>query len=119
LTQASSREGEMLDLTTEQPIPLAAAADLIPPGRGGKKTHLSTLLRWILQGAKSPSGEIVRLDACRLGGRWMTSREAIHRFAQALTPTHNVPTPAPAPRTPTQRSRASERAERELEKVGI
>ena len=108
----------VIDTTTEKPIPLAQAAHLIPPARRGKKTHLSTLLRWILRGARGPSGEIVRLDAIRIGGRWMTSREVLQRFAEALTPRLDAP-PPPTPRTPTARARASEKAARELEKMGI
>lgn len=108
----------MFDTTLETPIPLAEAAKLIPPARQGKRTHLSTLLRWILRGSRNPAGEIVRLQGIRIGGRWMTSREALQRFAEALTPRLDAPSP-PTPRTPTARQRASERAARELEKMGI
>jgi uncharacterized protein DUF1580 len=107
----------MIDLSAETPLPLAAAAKLIPPGRSGKHTHLSTLLRWILQGVKSPSGEIVRLEAARLGSRWVTSREALQRFSERLTPRSDEPA-SPPPRTPGKRQRASEKADAELEKLG-
>ncbi len=97
---------------------LAVAAADIPPGRDGKKTHISTLLRWILKGAKASDGSIVRLEAVRLGGRWVTSREALQRFAEALTPSvSDVPTSAP--RSPTARRRASEQAESELRQRGV
>jgi hypothetical protein len=111
----------VIDLAVEQPIPLKAACPLVPAARGGKKTHLSTLLRWILIGARGPSGEPVRLEAVRLGGRWMTTREALQRFAERLTPRLDSDTAqAPAaPRTPTTRGRAAERAGRELERQGI
>ncbi len=108
----------MIDLAAEMPIPLADACRLIPPGRGGKQTHLSTLLRWILKGVKGPDGAIVRLDAIRLGGRWVTSREAIQRFAEHLTP-RVADEPGPAPRSPGRRHRASERAAKQLEKLGV
>jgi hypothetical protein len=108
----------MFDTTTETPIPLAEAAKLIPPARQGKRTHLSTLLRWILRGSRNPEGEVVRLEAVRIGGRWMTSREALQRFAERLTARLDAPEPVP-PRTPTQRRRASERAARELGRIGI
>jgi hypothetical protein len=108
----------MLDLTAEQPIPLAAACALVPPGRNGKRTHLSTLLRWILSGARGPGGERIRLEAARLGGRWVTSREALQRFAEALTPAGAGETPA-APRTAGARRRASDRAAAELSRLGI
>jgi hypothetical protein len=108
----------VFDLTTETPLPLSAAAKLIPPGRGGKRTHLSTLLRWILRGAKSPSGEVVKLEGLRLGSRWVTSAQALQRFAERLTPRLGGGAVSPA-RTPKQRERATTRAARELEKAGI
>jgi hypothetical protein len=108
----------MFDTTVEKPIPLAEAAKLVPPGRQGKRTHLSTLLRWILAGSRNPAGERVCLQAVRIGGRWMTSRESLQRFAEALTPRTDQPTPA-APRTPTARQRASDRAAAELSRIGI
>jgi hypothetical protein len=108
----------MLDTTIEKPIPLNAAAGLIPPARNGKKTHLSTILRWITRGAKAPSGERVRLEAVRLGGRWITSREALQRFAERLTPRIDTPSAA-SPRTSGQQRRAAERAGHELDKIGI
>jgi Protein of unknown function (DUF1580) len=108
----------MIDLTAEKPIPLAAAATLIPPARNGKKTHLSTILRWILRGSKAPDGTLVKLEAVRLGGRWLTSREALQRFSAKLTPSTDAEAPAP-PRTPAMQSRASSRAAAELERIGV
>lgn len=110
----------MFDLTTEKPITLAEACRLVPPGRGSKRTHLSTLIRWITVGAKAPNGQTVRLEGLRLGGRWITSREALQRFAVRLTPRlADNPAPAPSPRTTRQRQRASEAAGKELERIGI
>lgn len=109
----------MLDLTREEPIPLAIATRFVPPGRNGKRTHISTLLRWILSGVKVPGGHIVKLDALRLGGRWVTSREAIQRFAEALTPRPDAPVPSQTSRTAAQRRRDSDRAGRELDNIGI
>ena len=106
----------VIDTTTERLIGLPEAARLLPTGRGGRPVTLSCVLRWVLDGAPGPSGERVRLDALRIGGRWLTSREAIQRFGEALTPRLD---PDPPPRTPTARTRASERAARELERAGI
>lgn len=108
----------MLDTTAETLIPLADACNLIPPARHGKKTHLSTLLRWILRGTRNLAGDMVRLEAVRMGSRWMTTREALQRFAEALTPCVDSPHAA-TPRTATQRQSASERAARELDRIGI
>jgi hypothetical protein len=114
----------MIDLNHEAPLPLAEACHLIPPGRGGRRTHLSTVLRWILRGAKAPDGTTVRLEGLRLGGRWMTSRAALQRFAEALTPrlgdlTADGRAAGAAPRTPRQRQRAAQRAGDELERLGV
>jgi hypothetical protein len=108
----------MLDITRESTLSLAQAADLLPPGRGGARPTVGCILRWILKGAKAPSGDLVRLDAIRLGGRWVTSREAIQRFAEALTPQLNGNAVLP-PRSAAKRRQASERAAKELEKLGI
>jgi hypothetical protein len=78
---------------------------------------LSGVLRWVLKGARSPSGQQIRLEAIRLGGRWVTSRQAIQRFAEALTPTFaEMP---PQSRKPTAQQLASERAGRELALRGV
>ena len=108
----------MIDLTVETPLPLAAAAAQIPPARNGRRCHLSTVLRWVLRGAKAPDGTLVRLEAVRLGGRWVTSAQALQRFAERLTPRADI-TPRPALRTESRRRRASERAGADLERLGI
>ena len=109
----------MIDLTTETTLSLSQAARLLPPGRGDRPVTLSCVLRWVLRGARSPSGELVRLEAVRLGGRWLTSREALQRFSEALTPDLTGGQTAPTPRSRGRRQRASERAGRELERLGL
>jgi hypothetical protein len=110
--------GFMIDLSTESPISLNEAARSVPPSRSAKRTHLSTILRWILKGAKAPSGEIVKLEALRLGGKWITTREALQRFAEALTPDLQAEPPQ-SPRSSTARQSASQRAAQELDRIGI
>jgi hypothetical protein len=107
----------MIDLLTETVLGLKDAAKLVPSARQGRPVSFACLWRWVLHGAKAPDGERVRLEAVRLGGRWVTSREALQRFAERLTP-QAQDQPAP-PRTPRQRRRAAERAEKELERMGI
>ena len=116
--QPQHRGDAVIDLTVEDPIPLAAAAKLLPPGRNGRRCHMSTLLRWVLNGAKGPDGAVVRLEACRVGSRWLTSKQALQRFATRLTPQVDAE-PAPAPRTASRRQRAAEQAAAELDKLGI
>jgi hypothetical protein len=108
----------MIDLTTETPLSLAQAARLLPPGRRNRPVTFACILRWILSGCRAHDGQLVRLEAIRLGGRWVTSREAIQRFAEALTP--QIPSVLSTPaRTSSQRQRAAEQAGRELEQLGI
>ncbi len=109
----------MLDLTAETPLSLEAAARLVPPARGGKRCHISTILRWILDGSRAPDGSRVRLEAVRLGGKWVTSAPALQRFAERLTPRPADAPPLPSLRTPGQRRRAAERAGAELQKLGL
>jgi hypothetical protein len=107
----------MIDLTTESILSLRDAAKLIPPARRGRPCSFQCILRWALEGAKAPSGERVKLEAVRLGSRWVTSREAIQRFAEALTP--RPTSDSPQTRTLRRRRRAAEKAEKELERMGI
>ena len=106
-----------IDLTTESAITLADAAALLPPARAGRPVTAECILRWILRGCRIPgSTERVRLEALRVGGRWLTSREALQRFAERQTPTFND---SPRIRTAAARSRASERAEQRLQAIGM
>ena len=108
----------MLDFTLETPLSLAAAARLVPPARGGKRCHLSTILRWIVKGSKAPDGTTVRLEGARVGGRWLTTLQALRRFSERLTPQLGE-TSQLAPRGPGNRRRDSERAAKELEQLGV
>lgn len=107
----------MIDLTTERPLSISQAADLMPPGRNGARVSVGCIHRWILRGAKSPTGEMVQLEACRLGSRWITSTEAIQRFMDRLTPQLGATTPPS--RSPGTRRRAVDAAARRLERIGI
>jgi hypothetical protein len=107
----------MIDITVEQPISLRDAAGLLPSNRKGKKVSFQCLLRWVLDGSLGPDGERIRLEALRLGNRYITSREALQRFALRLTPPEKKPTRKP--RTPKQARTACEQASRELEEMGV
>jgi hypothetical protein len=102
----------------EHTLRLADIGNHLPPGRRGKRLSLSAALRWVLDGVRLPDGRRVKLEAIRCGNKWVTSLEALERFAAAQTPPLDGD-PVPTPRTPTARRRASERAARELEKAGI
>jgi hypothetical protein len=114
--QYSRGESIMADILQENRLSLedVCKGKIIPPARGGRRCHISTLVRWITIGAKAPDGRRVRLQAVRLGNRWVTSQAAIRRFCEALTPALESDAERPAPRTPGQRARADEVARQEL-----
>ena len=97
-----------IDLTTETPKTLAKAARTLPGGA----VHVSTIHRWRMKGCRG-----VRLETFLRGGVRHTTREAIERFFAATTAAADGDTP-PA-RTPRQRQRAIEQAERACEQAGI
>lgn len=77
-----------------------------------------TVCRWGLKGTKLADGRTVKLEMTRVGSVWKASVEAVDRYIAAI----NAPTgesPTPAPRTPTQRRRASEEAAAELDARGF
>ena len=77
----------MIDIQTETLLNLHEAAQRIPAYRTGRRCHVSALNRWISRGCVAVSGRLVRLDAVRLGNRWVTSVQALQRFADRLTRT--------------------------------
>jgi hypothetical protein len=104
------------DLAGETPIFISGAAKLLPPGRRGLPVHTSTLLRWILRGVRTPRG-VVRLDGMKLGGRWMTSAEALRRFTDQITRARYSRDDS---KTPLTRSRGdTDRVEDELRRLGL
>jgi hypothetical protein len=105
-------------LLTETLVTFLEAARRLPPGRRGRPVSSSCVYRWTRDGIRGPDGQRVCLEAVRIGGRWLTSLEAMQRFAERLTPQLDAG-PAPAPRSPAARQRASERAEKLLEKEGF
>ncbi len=102
----------MIDLQNETILPLLQAAKRIPSNRNGKATHVSTVLRWIQKGVKG-----VRLEATRLGGRWLTSAEAVQRFADRLTAAQSGEDTIPFSQS--SRSSRAESADEELKKLGF
>lgn len=99
-----------IDPTTESLLSLTEAAKSLPPRRGGKRPHVSCLYRWTKTGCKG-----VILESLQCGGTRVTSQEALARFFERLT---YADSPQPV-RSPAQRRRAVEAAERELEQQGL
>lgn len=100
----------MIDPQHETLVSFADAAAVLPRRRGGKKAHVSTVYRWAQAGCRG-----VILESIQVGGTRCTSHEALARFFEALTYGET----APLRRSPAQRRRAAEAAERELTKAGI
>jgi hypothetical protein len=107
----------VIDLFSEQAISFAEAARALPRGRRGRPVSISCLTRWRINGVRLPSGECIRLEALRLGGRWVTTREAIQRFAERITPNRENSTPES--RTPSKRAKAISTSERKLDATGL
>jgi hypothetical protein len=111
-------------LQEETILTFAEAAKALPKVNG-KRPHAATLWRWARKGIKG-----VCLETRRVGGRFVTSPEALERFTKSLaeiplhTPPNTPPTApavvtAPRPRSERQRSRDIARAESELAAAGI
>jgi hypothetical protein len=105
------------DLTKETWLSLAQAARRFPPYRADRPVNSSTIWRWCRKGVKVPGLGKVHLECVRISGRWLTSVEAISRFVAAQTPSMDLP--AGTTRSPAQRRSQSERAARELDRIGI
>lgn len=84
-------------------IPLCEAAQLVPSPRSGKRTHLSTIYRWINAG---------RLE-CRRNGRWRFVRRL--DVLALLQPDR----PRPRPATPPTASAVSRETQRILTQNGL
>ncbi len=93
-----------IDIKSEGLISMAQAAGMLP-GR----PSLCAIWRWRTKGVRGR-----KLETVIIGGRPYTSIEAIQRFAE-----HRGGTDAPSIRSPRQRDRAIDRAERELREAGI
>ena len=100
----------MIDPQTEQLFPFSEVRHYIPSSRWGKRLHLATIHRWRRRGIAG-----VVLEAVRVDGTWMTSREAISRFSTKLT-SGKAPQ---EPTTPNLLAREAEAVERELDSMGF
>ena len=62
------------------------------PKTNGRGLHVATVHRW-----RKPGVAGVRLESLRVGGRWMTTIEAIDRFVTATNAARDRPGPAADP----------------------
>jgi hypothetical protein len=69
----------MIDLINEEVLSLSQATRSLPRLRKGRPVNNSALWRWSTIGFRG-----IRLETAKLGGRNVTSREALNRFFNAL-----------------------------------
>ena len=78
-----------IDVLHETTLPLTEVPNHVPPMQGGKRISQSAVSRWVTHGIRTPAG-VIRLEARRLGRRWVTSHEALGRFLQGLCPSQRA-----------------------------
>ena len=66
----------MIDINTENLLPLHDVPKILPTRTNGKRVHISAVYRWVQRGIRGTHLEVVRI-----GGTTYTSREAMQRFA--------------------------------------
>ena len=71
----------MIDLMQEHLVPMREVPKLLPVRPNGKPLHVSACYRWIDKGVQG-----TRLESVTIGGTTYTSREALQRFANHLSP---------------------------------
>ena len=101
----------MIDPVNETLISLSGAGRKIPVD--ANPIDPSTIWRWARKGRRG-----IKLETIRLGGRTVTSIEAVARFLTALNST-DPPEKTPAPRSKTASRHAAERAGKVLESMGV
>ena len=100
----------MIDLSTEELIPISSVSKLLLFRPTGKRVHVSAVYRWIQRGVHG-----VRLEAIRIGGTTYTSMEALQRFADRRSP-ENREAPA-VPATTATRRKQIEQAEQQVREL--
>ena len=95
---------------------LAAVAASLPGHRRNAHVNAATVFRWITRGVRAADGELVRLEAVRLGTAWRTSSEAVARFSARLTSAAQ-PNDARVPAARSERSRPRSAASDELDRL--
>jgi hypothetical protein len=96
---------------------LTQAARKLPTARNCAPVNTATKRRWVVKCIRLADGRRLRLEACRVSGRWLTSAEALARFIDEQTPDLNAE-PLQMDRKAKARESAAARAGRELEAAG-
>jgi hypothetical protein len=121
----------MINLNTETLLSFAELAARQPRSRLGRPCSVSTPWRWAMVGNKARDGSVVKLEYAKIGGRLITSVEALQRFSDRLLAEPNAVDAAShcdgcedkgepqvrGPRTATKRRRDSEKSSAALDKL--
>jgi len=109
---------------TQEYITLTQAAKLAP-----SRPSVNCIWRWCRKGVLARSGERIRLQHVRIGGKLYTTADWLSQFGQTLAQADAsyfqlegkpvAPVSAPRGRTEKQRQAAIEKAERELAEMGV
>lgn len=95
-------------LFSEELIPVQDLPARLPPAKSGRRVHRAAVWRWVSEGLRAPDGARVKLEALRMGRRWVTSKQAVARFfvrlsgqrvASDRTTGHGPATSGPSPTT--------------------
>ena len=84
-------------LLAEGLIPVGELPAELPRVRSGRPLARAAVWRWVVKGLPGPDGTRCRLEAVRLGRRWMTSRQALARFMARTTRMAGAERPQAAP----------------------
>lgn len=95
-------------LMDEKLFPLVKAVECAT----GQRPHLATVLRWTMK----PNRHGLLLESVFLGGRRLTSVEAVRRFIDSTSAARNCCTATPI-ETPRQQQRKAEKAAARLKEV--
>lgn len=73
------------EIVSGRGLSMSEAGRRVPARRGSRPTWGSTVWRWVCRGYKLPDGSIIKLEAAKMAGRWLTSEAALARFIAAVT----------------------------------
>lgn len=108
----------LLPLNGEKLISLSTVGEMFPGHRGNAHINASTVFRWVNRGVRLPNGDRLRLEAVKVGVRWLSSAEAVSRFVRALTAGGTLIDEASVRiESPAARTQAARVASRELDSL--
>jgi hypothetical protein len=110
------------EIVAGEALSMGEAGRIIPALRGQKRTDPATIWRWVNRGHKLPDGSVLKLEAAKMAGRWLTSKPALGRFLERITaasiPQSEDTTPPVQARTVSTRQKSSQRASAKLAAMG-